>query len=121
VEFLTNAQFRSLSNPGVTSVQLISPHNSSSARVTITRVTVAAGAVQPRHQHESSEQIWLALSGGGTLLLAGEGRKTFVQGDVVRFEEGDVHGFENTSAEPFVYLSVTSPPINFSHAYRSET
>ena len=38
---------------------------------------------------------------------------------VVRFADGELHGFENTSQAPFTYLSVTSPPINFSYAYKS--
>ena len=33
------------------------------------------------------------------------------------FAEGDVHGFESTGAEPFVYIAVTSPPIKFNYAY----
>jgi quercetin dioxygenase-like cupin family protein len=49
MECFTAAQFRNLSNPGVTPVQLFSPHNSKSARMTITRVTVQAGASQPWH------------------------------------------------------------------------
>ncbi len=117
MEFLTEADFRKLANPGVTSLQLLSPHNSASARVTITRVTVAPGAVQPRHRHASSEQILLAMSGSAELLLAGETTRPVSQGDVVRFADGDVHGVSNTGTEPFVYISVTSPPINFSSAY----
>jgi mannose-6-phosphate isomerase-like protein (cupin superfamily) len=121
MEFLTTEQFKTLSNPGVLSVQLLSPHNSASSRVTITRVTVDPGARQPAHRHETSEQIWLALDGCGTLEL-GEGKKVpFKGGEVVRFADGDLHGFENTSARPFTYLSVTSPPINFSYAYKSGT
>ncbi len=120
MEFLTEAEFKRLANPGVTSLQLLSPHNSASARVTITRVTVAPGAVQPRHAHAASEQIWVALAGAGTLLL-GDGRtRAFAAGEVARFADGDVHGFENTGAEPFVYLSVTSPPIDFAYAYRQK-
>ena len=121
MELLTTEQFKSLSNPGVLSVQLLSPHNSASSRVTLTRVTVDSGAKQPTHRHEASEQIWLALDGCGTLHL-GEGRtRPFKQGEVVRFADGELHGFENTSTASFTYLSVTSPPINFSYAYKSGT
>ncbi len=121
MEFLTTEHFKALSNPGVESLQLLSPHNSVSTRVTLTKVTVSPGAIQPRHHHETSEQIWVALSGSGTLLLHGDSVAEFSQGAVVRFADGDVHGFENTSSAPFVYMSITSPPINFSYAYKSET
>ena len=104
-------------NGGVTSEQLLFPENSKSERVTITRVTVAPGARSPRHTHEASEQVWVALRGTGTLLLADSATAPFSEGDVVRFVEGDVHGFENTGVIEFVYFSVTAPPINFRAAY----
>jgi quercetin dioxygenase-like cupin family protein len=120
MEFLTEGDFKQLSNPGVVSLQLLSPHNSQSARVTITRVTVQPGAGQPRHKHDGSEQIWLALEGAATLLLADGATRILAAGEVVRFADGDVHGVENTGDAPFVYLSVTSPPINFDYAYKQK-
>jgi len=120
MEHLRPEQFVTLSNPGVTSLQLLSPHNSKSARVTVTKVVVAPGASQPRHSHASSEQIWCALSGSGTLLLANGERRTMCAGEVVRFADGDVHGVENNGTLPFEYLSVTSPPINFDYAYANK-
>ncbi len=60
---------------------------------------------------------WIALEGAGTLLLADGATRAFMAGEVARFADGEVHGFENTSDAPFVYLSVTSPPINFDDGY----
>lgn len=117
MEIIRRAEITSLSNSGVTSEQLLFPENSKSQRVTITRVTVAPGATNPRHAHTTSEQVWVALRGSGVLLLEGVTTKPFAEGDVVRFTEGDVHGFENTGRAEFVYLSVTSPPVNFRAAY----
>ena len=117
MEQLHPEQFVALANPGVTSLQLLSPHNSKSVRVTLTKVVIAPGAIQPRHSHNSSEQIWYALSGIGQLLLANDERRPIVAGDVVRFADGDVHGLENNGTVPFEYLSVSSPPINFDYAY----
>jgi hypothetical protein len=71
MEFFTETLFKTLANPGVASVQLLSPHNSRSTRLTVTRVTVEPGATQPRHVHDASEQVWIALSGSGRLLLDG--------------------------------------------------
>ena len=121
MEFLNPESFKHLSNPGVQSTQLLSPHNSASNRVTITSVTVAPGAEQPRHAHATSEQIWIAMEGSGTLLLKDGTTRDFQEGQVVRFEDGDVHGFKNTSDGPFTYLSITSPPIDFSYAYKRES
>jgi quercetin dioxygenase-like cupin family protein len=120
MEYLRPDQFVALANPGVTSLQLLSPHNSKSARVTLTKVVVAPGAIQPRHSHVSSEQIWYALSGIGQLLLANDQRRPISAGDVVRFADGDVHGIANDGTVPFEYLSITSPPINFDYAYANK-
>lgn len=54
------------------------------------------------------------------LLLDGDTALEFQEGQVVRFEDGDVHGFKNTSDTSFKYISITSPPIDFSYAYKSE-
>jgi quercetin dioxygenase-like cupin family protein len=118
LELLSIEDFKRLSNPGVISEQILSPHNSSSARITMTRVTVQPGATQPRHSHASSEQVWLAMAGAGMLLLANDEEREFSVGQLVRFSEDEVHGFRNTGAVPFVYLSVTSPPLDFSPAYK---
>jgi len=88
--------------------------------VTITRVNLQPGARNPPHRHESSEQVWVALRGHGHLLLEGGRREPFGEGDVARFEDNDLHGFENTGDSAFEYLSVTSPPVNFRGAYAKE-
>ena len=120
MEIIRAAAIATLSNSGVTSQQLLFPENSSSARVTITRVTVAPGARNPPHRHASSEQVWVALRGSGQLLLENGETVTFSAGDVVRFADNDLHGFENTGGSEFEYLSVTSPPVNFRGAYAKE-
>ncbi len=120
MEFIRPDEIESFSNSGVTSHQLLFPENSTSVRVTITRVVLLPGAVSPRHRHPSSEQIWVALNGGGRLLLADEATAPFAAGDVVRFEDGEVHGVENTGVSALEYISVTAPPINFRAAYASE-
>ena len=116
MEFLTSGEFKRIAAPGVTSVQIIAAHNTRGARVSVTRIAVDPGCTQDRHSHAASEQTWLALSGSGLLLLAGGATKPIAEGDAVRFADGDVHGITNTGSVPFVYLSITSPPINFQPA-----
>ena len=53
MELIRSADVTVLSNSGVQSHQLLFPENSASSRVTITKVIVAPGAVNPRHQHET--------------------------------------------------------------------
>jgi quercetin dioxygenase-like cupin family protein len=120
MELIRAAQIREFSNSGVTSCQLLFPENSSSTRLTITRVTVEPGARNPPHRHPASEQVWVALCGHGNLLLDAGRIEPFVKGDVVRLEDGDLHRFENTGSADFEYLSVTSPPVNFRGAYAKD-
>lgn len=120
MEFIKKGTIKSLSNPGVISRQILNPENSESRRVTITEVHLEPSAVQPRHVHETSEQIWYAIRGKGILLLADDREEPFSAGDAVRFCDGDIHGLLNSSKEEFVYISVTSPPIHFGYAYRDK-
>ena len=73
MEFIPCNELKVSANSGVESQQLLFPENSASTRVIITKVTVAPGAASPRHRHETSEQVWVAIAGLGTLLL-GEGQ-----------------------------------------------
>lgn len=118
MEFINREKIKELSNPGVVSRQLINPENSESKRVTITEVHLEIGAIQPRHKHDTSEQIWYAIQGAGKLLLADEKEMIFTVGDVVRFADNDIHGLLNDGDTEFIYISVTSPPIDFGYAYK---
>src|SRR5271169_5462705 len=120
MEFFRTNDFETLSNSGVTSRQLLGSANSKSERVTISRVTIVPGAKNPPHRHVSSEQIWIALRGSGRLLLDGGSSMSFTAGDVVRFEDNDLHGFENTGGTEFEYIAVTSPPVDFRAAYAKD-
>ncbi len=121
MEFIKKENIVELSNPGVISRQLLNPENSASERVTITEVHLEPNAEQPRHTHEFSEQIWYAVKGTGTLLLADNKEMAFNVGDVVRFADKEVHGLKNNGESEFVYISVTSPPINFGYAYKDKS
>lgn len=120
MELINKDSIIKLKNTGVTSRQIICPDNSNSDRVTVTEVHLEPGAVQSRHSHEYSEQIWYALKGSGKLLLAQNSEIPFTAGDAARFEQNDIHGLHNDSDEEFVYISVTSPPIDFSYAYKDK-
>jgi len=120
VEMIRATDVTTFSNSGVTSRQLLFPENSRSERVTITRVIVSPGARNPPHRHEGAEQVWVAVRGNGRLLLGDGKTMPFGGGDVARFEDDEVHGFENTGDVEFEYLSVTSPPVNFRGAYAKQ-
>lgn len=120
MEFINSENIKEFSNPGVVSRQLLNPENSKSERVTITEVHLEVGASQPRHKHDTSEQIWYAIQGSGKILLADEKEMIFKAGDVVRFADNDIHGLLNDGDTEFIYISVTSPPIDFGYAYKEK-
>ena len=119
MEFINRENIKELSNPGVVSRQLINLENSKSERITMTEVHLEVGESQPRHKHDFSEQIWYAIRGTGKLLLEENKEMIFTAGDVVRFSDNDIHGLLNDGDTEFVYISVTSPPIDFGYAYKN--
>lgn len=120
MELIRSSDIQVFSNSGIESRQLLFPENSLSQRVTITQVSVPSGRTNPAHRHNASEQVWIALQGSGNLILEDGEVVEFAEGDVVRFEEGDRHGFFNSGTQTFIYMSVTSPPLNFRTAYDSD-
>lgn len=117
VQKLGTADFGVLTKAGATSVQLVWARNAPDARATITRVTLERGASQELHAHPVSEQIWVVESGTATMLLPGEAAIALSAGDVVRTPAGHAHGLRNDGSQPFVYLTVTTPPQDFSSVY----
>ena len=118
MELIIASEMTILSNPGKTSRQLLFPENSNSKRITLTHVVMQPGAINVPHRHPSSEQVWVAIRGAGHLLLEAGHKLVFSAGDVARFDDNELHGFENTGTSEFEYISVTSPPVNFRAAYQ---
>jgi quercetin dioxygenase-like cupin family protein len=110
-----------LRKPGIQSRQLVWPKNSPESQATITHVTMEPDSVSERHAHACSEQIWIVERGEGILLLGNEKTEALHAGDIVRTPAGEIHGVANKGKEPFVYLSVTAPPQDFSFAYNATT
>jgi quercetin dioxygenase-like cupin family protein len=120
MDFIKKEDIVTLDSDFQVSHQLLWNENSNSKRITITKVHVYPEKTNQRHKHESSEQIWIALKGRGTLLLNDDKTLEINEGDVVRFADGETHGITNNSDEEFIYISITSPPINFRYAYKGE-
>jgi Cupin domain len=64
-----------------------------------------------------SEQLLFPENSSSRRVLDDERQERITAGDAVRFADGDRHGFHNPGDVPFVYLSVTAPPVNFREAY----
>jgi hypothetical protein len=60
------------------------------------------------------------VGGSGILRVDDERTEPFTEGGKVGFADGDLQGFLNENDVPFVYLSVTAPPVNFREAYAKD-
>ncbi|HZT24852.1 MAG TPA: cupin domain-containing protein [Pseudolabrys sp.] len=117
IQRLSTRNVTVLKNSGKLSEQLVWPRNAPASSLTVTRVTMAPGAVSSRHSHAHAEQIWIVEAGEGALLLAGGQETPLAVGDIVRTPAGDIHGVANTGEEPLVYLAITTPPEDFTGRY----
>jgi len=106
-----------LHHPGKQSAQILWPENAPDAQITMTRVIMDPGAISIRHSHAASEQTWIVEAGSATLLLADDHTEEMTTGDIIRTPAGDIHGIENTGTEPFIYLTVTTPPEDMTKFY----
>jgi quercetin dioxygenase-like cupin family protein len=118
IQRLSAVDFTTLQNPGIRSVQIVWAKNAPEALVTITRVTMEPGSISERYSHPNSEQIWIVERGRAALLMDQDQTDEVQAGDVERTPAGSIHGVKNTGHEPFVYLAVTTPPQDFTPAYR---
>jgi len=109
-----------LKNPGKRSEQLVWPENAPDASVTITRVTMEPGSISEPHAHARSEQTWIVERGSGRILLEDGMQSDLQAGDIIRTPPGVPHGIRNTGNEPLVYLSITTPPEDFSVFYHEK-
>jgi len=83
--------------------------------LSIVRVELAPGAVEPRHTHPGAEILY-GLAGHGQVELDGRNLQAVTVGDVVPVEPGRVKSLRNPGDEPFAVLAVLvldadRPPI----------
>ena len=77
----------------------------------ITWVDGAPGSMQAVHGHPDNEQIYVIVRGHGVMQVADEMQEVG-EGTLVYIPPGAAHAIKNTSEEPLVFISATSPPFN---------
>ena len=77
----------------------------------ITWVEGAPGSMQAVHGHPDNEQIYVIVRGRGVMQVADEMREVG-EGTLVYIPPGAAHAIKNTSNEPLVFVSATSPPFD---------
>ena len=81
------------------------------AHQSLAEATVPPGRETAEHYHRTSEEIYLFLSGMGTMRLDGEEAQVGA-GDCVVIAPGAAHKLRNPGAEPLVLLCCCAPPYS---------
>jgi mannose-6-phosphate isomerase-like protein (cupin superfamily) len=79
------------------------------------------GSISERHMHVRSEQTWIVESGSGQILMEDGLQTELKAGDIIRTPASVTHGIQNTGNEPLVYLSITTPPEDFTTFYQEQS
>jgi mannose-6-phosphate isomerase-like protein (cupin superfamily) len=87
-----------------------------SRNMSVTWLEVPSGIDQELHSHEEAEQVYIVVSGRGTMTVAGD-RQEVAQGDLVLVPPATDHSIENSNAEDLCCVSVQSPPVTASEVF----
>ena len=90
------------------------------ANQSLAEATVPPGGQTAEHFHRTSEEIYLFLSGMGTMQLDGEEAEVRA-GDCVVIAPGAVHKLWNPGPEPLVLLCCCAPAYSHEDTVLTET
>jgi quercetin dioxygenase-like cupin family protein len=96
---------------GQRSYLLLSGGQFGSKNLAITWVEGDPGSMQAVHEHPDNEQIYVIIRGRGQMQV-GDETKEVAEGTLVFIPPGAAHAIKNTSDEPLVFVSATSPPFD---------
>ncbi len=90
---------------------LLTERQFGSQNLAVTWVEGAPGSMQAVHGHPDNEQIYVIVRGRGVMQVADEMQEVR-EGTLVFIPPGAAHAIKNTSDEPLVFVSATSPPFD---------
>lgn len=82
-----------------------------SKNLAITWVDCAPGSMQAVHGHPDNEQVYVIVRGRGVMQV-GDEMEEVSEGTLVFVLPGSAHAIKNTSDQPLVFVSATSPPFD---------
>ncbi len=77
----------------------------------VTWVDCPPGSVQPLHEHESQEQVYVIVRGRGVMIV-GDEEQEVGEGTLVAVPLRTPHAIRNDSDAPMTYISATAPPFD---------
>jgi mannose-6-phosphate isomerase-like protein (cupin superfamily) len=96
---------------GQVSYLTLAPGQFGCSNLAITWVECAPGSQQPLHSHTDSEQVYVIVSGQGTMLIDDE-EQTVGPGDTIFIPPGSRHAIRNDSGTELVFATAASPPFD---------
>ena len=108
---------RRFSDAAVTELHRLRPHilmdagELGSRNVSVCWLEVPPGASEELRSHEEAEQVYVVVSGNGTMSATGDTQVLSV-GDLVLIPPATDHAVANDGAEPMALVSVQSPPVS---------
>jgi mannose-6-phosphate isomerase-like protein (cupin superfamily) len=87
-----------------------------SRNMSVTWLEVPAGIDQELHSHEEAEQVYIVVSGSGTMTVAGDTQEV-ASGDLVLVPPATDHSIANGNSSDLCCVSVQSPPVTSSEVF----
>jgi mannose-6-phosphate isomerase-like protein (cupin superfamily) len=84
-----------------------------SRNMSVTWLEVPGETDQGLHSHEEAEQVYIVVSGRGTMTVAGD-KQEITQGDLVLVPPATDHSIANSNSVDLCCVSVQSPPVEAS-------
>jgi mannose-6-phosphate isomerase-like protein (cupin superfamily) len=113
---------RRLSDAAVTEVHGLRPHilmdagELGSRNLSVNWLEVPPGVKEELRSHNESEQVYVVVSGSGTMSATGD-TQTLGAGDLVLIPPATDHSVANDGEEPLALVSVQSPGVSAEELY----
>lgn len=113
---------RRLSDAATTEVHGLRPHilmdagELGSRNLSVNWLEVPAGVAEELRSHEEAEQVYVVVSGSGTMSATGDTRRLEV-GDLVLIPPATDHDIANDGDRPLALVSVQSPAVSADELY----
>jgi len=87
--------------------------------LSVTWVTVPAGAKQTLHSSGEAEQAYVVIRGSGTMSVAGDTQEVS-EGDLILVPPATEHSIGNEGADELACVSIQSPPVSAAELYSDQ-
>lgn len=87
-----------------------------SRNMSVTWIDVPAGIDQELHSNEEAEQVYVVVSGAGTMTVAGDTQEV-TPGDLIMVPPATDHAIASNGSGDLCCVSVQSPPVTVSEVF----